>query len=396
MKNLFYSALFLFSTLAYGQITFENGYFIDLNGEKKNVLIKNYEWKNSPSSLEYKVDETSVPLQLKISDLNEFSVGNQKYIAKNVMIDRSSSKIEYLSTSKDFTSNEERLLLKLIVEGDISLYSYSDGSVTRFFYKKSDDNEIKPLRYKEYLVNNTQIKKNEEYKKQLNQIFINNKNISETDIDGLSYNENQLKKVFKIYNNINDPEKTNRNGKGNNFNIYLKPGIGFSNYKILPPSDNLSIGVRKEDKIIFRAAVELEYVLPFNKGKWAIFLEPAFLSAKFAVTDYNRRNFEVNYSSLQIPLGVKYNMFINQRSKVYVAGLLQYNMMLGKHTFSSDNRSYTGDDRVYPSFAAGYNYDKFGIEIKWGVIPLFSSSYYGQYHNFGMDGINLSVSYKLF
>lgn len=392
MKNLFYAALFLFSNLAYCQITFENGYIIDFNGERKNVLIKNYEWKNSPSILEYKINEKAKPLQLKTSDINEFSVGDQKYISAKVMIDRSSSKIEALSTSKDFESKEEKLLLKLIVEGDINLYKYSDGSVNRFFYRKSGENEYKTLNYKEYIVNNKQIRKNEEFKRQLSQELLQNKRISEKDIAKLSYKENDLKNIFRIYNNINDIEK----GSKNNFNVYLKPGIGFSNYKILPPTDNLSIGERKEEKIIFRAAVELEYVLNFNKGKWAIFSEPAFLSAKFSVKDYNRRNFEVNYSSLQIPLGVKHNMFINKESKIYITGSLLYNMILDKNTFSSDNASYSGDSRVYPSFALGYNYRKFGAEIKWGAVPYFSSSYYGQFHDLGMDGFNISVSYVLF
>jgi len=392
LKNLFSAVLFFFCSMIFSQITFENGYIIDQNGIKKNLLIKNYDWKNSPRILEYKINETSNPLQVKTSDIAEFSVGGQKYISANVMMDRSSSKIENLSSSQDFESKEEELLLKIIVEGDINLYKYSDGSITRFFYKKSNEAQIKSLNYKEYIVNNTQIKKNEEYKNQLKKEFLNNGKISESDITKLSYKESELKKIFNIYNNITEAETRS----GNNFHIYLKPGIGFSSYKIIPPSDNLSIGERTENKVLFRASVELEYVLNFNKGKWAVFAEPAFISAKYSVMDYNRRNFEVDYSSLQIPFGLKYNMFINKRSKVYITGALLYNMIINKDTFSSDNASYSGDSRVYPSFAVGYNYDKFGIEAKWGAIPKFSSSYYGQFHSFGMDGINLSVSYKLF
>lgn len=392
MRNLFYSALFLFSTFAYGQITFENGYFINNKGERTEALIKNYEWKNNPSSIEYKKEEKGNPLKINTSDLQEFSVGGQKYVTAKVMIDRSSSKIEDLSTSKNFNNKEEILLLKVLVEGKRNLYRYSDGTVTRFFYKTENDEALKPLNYKEYLVNYNQIRKNEEYKDQLTKEFSDNEKITAKDINKLTYNENELKKIFRIYDNINEE----RTKSSNNFHVYIKPGIGISNYKILPPVENLSIDEKNENSVGFRASVELEYILNFNKGKWAIFSDPAFVSAKFSIKDYNKRNFEVKYSSIQIPLGIKYNMFINEKSKVYVNGSLIYDVVLNKDTFSSDNKSTSADNRAYPSFAVGYNYDKFGVEIKWGATPYFSSSYYGQYHDFGMDGFNLSVSYKLF
>lgn len=393
MKNLFYTTLFLFSTFTYGQIIFEKGYIIDNNREKKEVLIKNYEWKNNPNVIEYKINEGENPSQIKTSDLQEFFVGNQKYVSAIVMIDRSSNKIESLSTLRDFNHKEEKVLLKLIVEGKTNLYKYSDGSIARFFYKKENEETFKSLDYKEYLVNNTQLQKNEEYKTTLSNEFSDNEKITAKDINKLSYKEDELKKIFQAYDNLNEIKTKN----GNNFHIYIKPGIGFSNYEILPPTDNLSIGKKKENSIIFRAAIELEYILNFNKGKWAVISEPSFQAVKFSVNDYNRRNFEINYSSIQIPAGLKFNMFINQKSKFHISGSMYYNLILNKKTFSVDNDNFSSaDGRLYPSFAAGYNYDKFGFEIKWGAVPYFVSSYYGQSHNLTMDGFNLSVYYKLF
>jgi hypothetical protein len=392
LKNLFYAALFLFSNFAFGQITFENGYFINDKGEKTDVLIKNYDWKNNPSIIEYKTNETGNLSQIKTSDLQEFYVGGQKYITATVMIDRSSNRIDNLSTSKNFDSNEEKLLLKLIVEGKINLYRYTDGSVTRFFYKKDDEDTYKPLDYKEYLVNNTQIQKNEEYKNQLRKAFSDNENINAKDIEKLTYREDELKKIFRKYNNLNEVDAKT----GSNFHIYIKPGIGFSNYKILPPQDNTSIGENKSTSVLSRIAAEFEYVLNFNKGKWAIFSEPSFQAVKFTVNNYNKRNFEVKYSSIQVPLGLKYNMFLNQKSKIYVSASLYYDFVLNKDTFTVDSFSGPTENRAYRSFAVGYNYDKFGVELKWGAVPYFSSSYYGTYHDMTMDGFNLSVSYKLF
>ncbi|MDQ1161213.1 hypothetical protein QE422_001581 [Chryseobacterium sp. SORGH_AS 447] len=393
MKNLFYAALLLLSTFAYGQITFENGYFINNNGEKTDVLIKNYDWKNNPTVIEYKIKDDQTPLKIKTSDLQEFSVGDQKYVTAKVMIDRSSSKIENLSDSPNFNSKEETLLLKQLLEGKVSLYRYTDGSITRFFYKKENDNTFKPLNYKEYLVNNNLLQKNEEYKSQLKKEFSDNEKIRAKDIDNLVYRENELMRIFKNYDDLADISSNNKN----NFHIYVKSGVGLSHYKILPPSENLSIGEKKENSIAFKAALELEYILNFNKGKWAIFSEPSFQTVKFTVNDYNRRNFRVNFSSIQIPLGFKYNMFLNQKSKIYISTALYYNLMLNKDNFTVDNFSSKASGGLYGySFGLGYNYDKFGAELKLGTIPNFSSSYYGAYHDMTMDGLNLSLSYKLF
>lgn len=393
MKNLFYATLLLFSTFAYGQITFENGYFIKSNGEKTDILIKNYDWKNNPSVIEYKVTENEIPIKMKTSDLQEFSVGGQKYITAKVLIDRSSSRIEELSSSKDFESSEETLLLKQLVDGKAGLYKYSDGSIVRFFYKRESDNLFKPLNYKEYLVNNNLIQKNEEYKNQLRKEFADSEKIRSTDIQNLVYRENELVKIFKNYNNVTELKTKNKN----NFHVYIKPGIGISNYKILPPSENLSVGKKKENSIIFKAGLELEYILNFNKGKWALFSEPSFQTVKFKVNDYNNRNFAVNFSSIQIPFGLKYNMFLNSKSKIYVSTALHFNLMLSKNTFTVDNYSTPAREALYLySFGIGYNYEKFGAELKWGTTPNFSSSYYGIYHDMTMDGLNLSLSYKLF
>ncbi|MBB6370742.1 outer membrane beta-barrel protein [Chryseobacterium shigense] len=392
MKNFFYTALFLFPSLIYCQITFESGYIINESGEKLNVLLKNHDWKNSPNSIEYKLTENGKAINLQTLSIKEFSVGNIKYIKAKVMIDRSSDNIQNLSETKEFNSKEETLLLKTLTEGKINLYRYSDGAVTRFFYKREDSENIIPLEYKEYLAYD-RVAKNEKYKNQLKQEFSDNTKITDTDIRKLIYKENDLKKIFSLYNGSNI---ISNESKSKNFHIYLKPGIGFSNYKIFPLANDNSISEYKKTGILYRFSVELEYVLNFNKGKWAVITEPSFQMVNMPDNNYNRRNFEIKYSSLQIPLGVKYSMFLNQKSKFYLSASLYYDMILNKDVYNVDNSSVKAQGRTYQSFAAGYNYDKFGIELKWGAIPYFSSVYYGQPKDIKMNGFNVSASYKLF
>ncbi|MBD8082096.1 hypothetical protein [Chryseobacterium caseinilyticum] len=409
MKNLFYGALLLFFNYgsAFGQIVFENGYFINNKGEKTEVLIKNYQWKNSPSVIEYKNGEKENTLQIKTSDLLEFSVGDQKYLMANVMIDRSSVKIEDMSNSKSFNSKEETLLLKQLVKGKISLYKYTDGSVVGFFYKKENDDIFKSLNYKEYLVNGNLIQKNEEYKIKLAQEFSDNEKVTPQQINNLHYNDDSLEKIFKVYNNINNE----KNQAGKNFHIYIKPSVGFSRYDIERSQtqlfgtldSNSPVSSQKTNSMLYRISAEFEYVFNFNKGKWAIISEPTFQTTQFNVSNYLNTNFDVKYSSIQIPVGLKHNMFLNKKSKIYVSASLYYQFLLNKDIFTTNDSSASGLDTVSQSFAIGYNYDRFGAELRWGATPNFKTyydgAYYGLYfysHSTSMDGFNLSLSYKLF
>lgn len=387
MRNLFYSAFFLFSTFTFGQITFEKGYITDKNGDRKDVLIKNYEWKNNPAVIEYRINEVDTPIQINTSLLKEFYVGDQKYVVSKVKIDRSSNKLEDLSASKNFDNKEEVLPLKVISEGKIGLYAYYGNFLTRFFYKRENENTYHQLNYKEYMTDDSHTARNEEYKTQLKNEFADNEQFTAMDFQKLVYKENSLKNIFYQYNNLKEAVSV----KKNNFHAYIKPGIGSSGYQIVSPNEN-----KKETAAAFRAGIELEYVINFNKGKWALISELSFQSVNMKIDNYNRRNFQVKYSSFQIPLGIKYNMFINEKSKIYLAPSVFYDMILNKDNFIVDNIDFKAKSTTSFNFAVGYNYKTFGAEIKWGAIPNFTSGYYGTPHSIKLDSYNISLSYKLF
>ena len=395
LKKIILVTLIIFSSFIYSQISFETGYYINNNGEKINGLIKNYEWKNNPSAIEYKLSNDHAIKKIDQTEFSEFGVGNLKFVRATVMIDKASSNINNLSSTKDFIKNEETILLKSVVDGEMSLYKYVGNGAVHFFYKKRDSELFQQLFYKEYLVQERYIQKNEEYKKQLAQEFSSSQKFNINEINKLSYKEAELIKIFSFYNGPVS-RITNENTKTKNFYIYIKPGIGFSKYSVLPPSDNTAIAEIKNSTIMYRIALELEYVLNFNKGKWAVFSEPSFQTMNHKIENYNRRNFEVKYTSLQIPLGVKHNMFIDSHSKIYISGALYSDIPLNSHFLMDDTITKKISNKLYYTFAIGYNYNKFGAEFKYGVTPYFSSSYYGQQSSYGMDGLNVSLSYKLF
>jgi len=391
MKKLKILFLFLFTNFLLAQVAFQPGYYVDKEGLKHEGLIKNYQWKNNPKEIEFRESENSAVKTIKGSDILEFFVDNQKFLGANVLLDRSSRNLNSLSTSRDFDMKEEYILLKLLVSGDIALYQSFDGSGLKFFAKSSRDDVPKFLKFKEYSIDNTSIGKNEEYKNQLKILFADNSNVTSRDIDNLYYRSDDIIYIFSKHLGI---QQGNLNGK--KFHIYAKPGIGISKYNIFSLSETFSSLQTSKINILFRLGIELEYVFNFNKGKWSLFSDPSFQTANIDIYDFNKRNFAVKYSSIQIPVGMKYSLFLSDASKIYLIAAVFQELPIGSKTFTVDNISFGSNSEVYKSFGIGYNYKNFGIEGRWGNTPHFFTSNFGQINYSDMRGFSFSLSYKLY
>ena len=60
------------------------------------------------------------------------------------------------------------------------------------------------------------------------------------------------------------------------FNLSIRPGM---NYATLSIGNDLTLSITNIDfgnKLGFRLGLEAEFVLPFNKYKWAIIVEPTY------------------------------------------------------------------------------------------------------------------------
>tara|TARA_R110002049_G_scaffold248552_1_gene423036 strand:+ start:964 stop:1344 length:381 start_codon:yes stop_codon:yes gene_type:complete len=57
--------------------------------------------------------------------------------------------------------------------------------------------------------------------------------------------------------------------------------------------------------------------MPFNRSKWAIIVEPTYQSYKVK-GDVSRRS--IDYSSIELPIGIRHYMFINEKSKIFLNG----------------------------------------------------------------------------
>ncbi|ASK32273.1 tRNA modification GTPase [Chryseobacterium sp. T16E-39] len=357
----------------YAQIKFEKGYIINNSGEKTEVLIKDLDWKNNPTEFEYKLNDVSPVKKEDIKNISEFAVNNsEKYVRKTVMIDHSSDIIAYISKNKTPDFKEETLFLKYVVEGKANLFYYQNTDTKRFFYN-IDQSDVKQLVYKPYYVSEILVRYNNEYKKQISENLtcgIENKEIENAD-----YKTNALTKIFVKYNACSNGGSVNYaeiKEKRDFFNLNIRPGISSSKFQTTFNSYDPAGKADFDRKFTFRIGAEFEFLLPYNKNKWAIFIEPTYQYYKTdSETTVNRGTYferkitqSIDYKSLDTPIGIRHYMFLNDKSKIFVNAAFILGIGLNS-SFKQDNVEMDIKTANNIAFGAGYKYDdKFSVELR--------------------------------
>ncbi|MGH1519264.1 outer membrane beta-barrel protein [Chryseobacterium sp. JK1] len=376
------SALLFFSIASfYAQVKFEKGYIIDQNDTKKEVLIKNKGWVSNPDNFIYKTDENSTEDKGTPATIKEFGIYNDsKYVTYNGDIDYSSDDISNFSHTKEPKFVKSSVFLKELVAGNKNLYTYK-GHITRYFYSESDS-AIQPLIYKKYLFNgnSSQVATNEQYLDQLKTIFADNSS-AQALVDRTQYTASSLSKIFKTYNGKSTDGSTDQSftesKKKVKFNLNIRPGINF--YAPLKLEESYR-NPGFSSKSNFRVGVEAELVLPFNKNKWSVIVEPTYsqyTNKKTTIrTDDNLYNITMDsYSSISVPVGIRYSMFLNEKSRIFVNASIS---VLNVRTSSASSIDVDYDNTVFDKIAlastqsfrgssigAGFTYNnKFSVEAR--------------------------------
>ncbi|WP_340202151.1 outer membrane beta-barrel protein [Ascidiimonas sp. W6] len=345
-KLILVIAIFIGANIALNaQINFEKGYIINNTGQKIDCLIKNEAWGSNPTSFQYKLEPSDSPKTGIIADTKEFGVlGVFKYTRYLVDIDRSSENLKRMSQKEAPEFKEENLFLEVLLEGDATLYFYEDGNLKRYFYTlKNQITTPEQLIYKSYKIyatgsSNVQgvIIKNRKYREQLwNTLKCNNTSISK--IKDMQYALKDMMNVFKAYNSCGNSEVINyqeQKGKGV-FNLRVSAGISSSSLSVT--SDDL-VGTFDKDvdfdnAISIRGGFEVEYVFAFNKNKWAVFGEPNYNYYEEEGESTNQTA-SISYTSIEIPVGFRHYMYLNDYLKLFVNTSLNFDFVFGDSKIS--------------------------------------------------------------
>ena len=348
MKSLPLILLFAVSNLlSYGQIDFEKGYYIDDAGGRVECLIRNVDWDYNPTSFTIK-KTNGESAQLTIEHAREFGIyGGSRYVRATVDVDRSSDKMDKLSSIRAPEFKTERVYLKTLVEGRATLYLFSDG-IIRFYYQ-TDTATIQPLVYKRYRSSDL-VLENQTFREQLYRLFSCGTPGRE-DVDRANYAQRDLTKLFIQYNKclgsvITDhtPEKKSRDF----FNLWIRPRVTLSS---LSASRSNYQDFDFENQVGFSAGIEAEFILPFNRNKWAIMIEPTYQSYDASIPS---EPIKVDYQALELPLGLRHYFYVNDNSKISLSFAFQVTLPFQSEVIHYSNVEWEIKNTANMAFEAGY------------------------------------------
>lgn len=221
--------------------------------------------------------------------------------------------------------------------------------------------------------------------------------IKTTDVGKLLYTKNSLIDFFILYNNCNGTTSISDNSKIVNYES-KKEKKDLFNLNIKTRINNVTMAVQNEmndfrdtdfgKKTNFGIGVEAEFILPVNKNKWALFLEPTFQSFNTEVTNEKTALYgfgvltaKSEYNSVELPIGIRHYFFLSPNSKIFLNAAFVYDLSFGSSikfikTDGSNQDSLEISNGNNFAFGLGYKlYDKFSLEFRYNSNRDFLSKY---------------------
>ena len=374
MKKSLLFLLLTFFTAAFSQIRLDKDYIINNKDEKSEVLIKNEDWSLNPTNFIYKNSEDGSELTAKIENVKEFGVYNfSKYVRFTGPIDQSRDDLQDLGSEKNPKWLEQTVFLQQLAEGKRSLYSYNNSKILRFFYEDGDT-KITQLIYKRYLgENSSNIYINNEFRSQLANSFAGD--VDGDKFDNLPYKAQSLTNLFKKYNLSDSVLKSD--SEKSSFNLYIKPGISFNSAKF-QISGGSDLDTDFESKLSPRVGVQLEFILPTRRNKWSVFVEPTYQTYKQESKNVGLSPAMIEYSSIELPIGVRYYMFLNKDAKLFLEGFVNVaDFQIGENYITyqipgtSAEKTYELQSQVTVGGGIGFSYkNKYSVSARYSAKDL--------------------------
>lgn len=396
LKKLLSALTILFcSIISFAQVNFEKGYYVDNNNNRFEVLIKNSDKRTNPSRVLYKKNIDSAIEDLSMQHVQEFGIyETSKFIRSTVNIDQSSQVINTLDTNRAPNYENRTVFLKSLIDGEFSLYSYINDNKELFFYN-TPNSTTEQLVYKRYFVDRNKLRENNEFRSQLLEKLTCDK-FSFTTMQEVNYTKKELTKFFKQANSCGASEFSDFTvAKENiNFNLSLRPRINFSSTEA-PGAPFESVNLAMDQEQGFGFGVEMEVVLPFNKNKWSVIAELAYQSFNAENTFENNNisggfvNSKINYSSIEVPLGFRYYMYLGENSKLFINTAYVFDFTLNSEyefTRADDTILRSGEFGTLGSLAGGIGYtylNKISLEVRLTTVSnrpiLFANSEFNSF-----------------
>ncbi|MDX1470079.1 MAG: hypothetical protein R3213_01170 [Flavobacteriaceae bacterium] len=312
----------LFINTLYGQ-QFLEGRYTDNNDNTIHGLIHDGSWINNPDKITFKSNPEANPIELNIEAVKQFEInGKSKYKRFTIKIDESSNRIKHLNESNEPKWNTRTVFLSTLVEGEASLYGFSENGTTKYFFSKN--NQLpEQLIYRRYYTEEGSVATNNYYRQQLNNIFSDCNQIDAQDLTKIDYYAKDFIKLFVEYNQCIESKSAiyYLQNSSTKFKLNLGLGLGLTNAKF---RHNEASALRPDFKNITTSRIggDAELLLPFHNNRWGIFIgyyfhsnidETINIETSASNLDYQSVNFKLNQSELT--LGVRHYIPIYEKIK---------------------------------------------------------------------------------
>jgi hypothetical protein len=326
---------------------------------------------------QFRPNQNSEMKKIDIKRVKEFGVENEfRFLRQNVSIDISDGVV---SKKEDIDSSYKILkgsvfLLELIKARLASLYMYVYQGEKYFFYKKKENEKILPLYYKKYTIKDSggsvkEILYDNSYlevlKKELpcsydfdNQTKKNG--VSKYSEDNVMYNEVKLIEYFRYYNEsygYKYIEKKEYNSNKLKFNIFG----GFNSIDFFQQRNELT-GFKFDTKNVFSFGGEVEYMFEKNNNMFGVFTELSYLKYKNDYKFASDVTYSIDYSFLEIPLGIMYKVDILDWLNVYAKASLALGLSIN-NSYIYLGPKYDISTTFYSMFAGGIGFGPVNLEF---------------------------------
>ena len=290
------------STIA--QDLFEKGYYINNEGTKIQGLIDVYPLNSPTVKIRFKKENSDDVNNISIAEIEEFQVSEFKFVRFNGRLDLNLDP----SSSSEPDFNEREVFLRLIIEGDVNLYSYKESNSRIFFYSTQIIKPIQLINTKFYR-NDGKLAYKRTYREQLQNV-IQCESANDL-INDAKYDKEDLTFLFKEYNSCLGSSTKRYSGLPFISSKYLNVSlsIGRTTYSVVANTqlNNIKIAEYKDNSIP-NIAIELEQLLPLTRNMFSMWARGDYKNfsdeepATFEGVDENSKLY---YNTIEASLGAR-------------------------------------------------------------------------------------------
>lgn len=386
---------------AFGQKNFNRGYIVDNANVKTDCWIQNVGNAESSSGYVYRLNEKSEITAVLLAKIKEFGTKKDfKCIRALIAVDISNGNISRPEDAgKGPEWDEGHAYLKVLVEGELAtLYSYfTEGK--KLFYYSVGDSTIQPLQHKEYNLEVAYGVVEKIYDNSYREQLMENVACGDTKkLETLAYTKKSLIKYFEDFHKCKDADiytyELSQHQKGK---FALKAGVSFNRMDMSAKDlkAGSSIFFTKESSIGY--GIEAEYVFAFNNYKWSVFTESNYYNyySDYSTNSYNSNHdgFVVDYSTIEIPIGVCHYMYLNPENRFFVKVAYVPHIILDGSNIKFNSEATYELAAAPRTFAGiGYSYKRLNCEARFYSKQNITQNLYQRGSDYSQFSVRLSYT----